>query len=239
MGTESLTSVDIRLFGHLAESFCDVNLVAVLAEMKNLVLFFQKFYEKYFGKAYFDESIMDGADSDADSDTATNDIQATKENYSWIKSNDQVNALNQFNRLPMNSPFNIKTTSNGNAYQDALKIMQSVALHCHDLQEVLVDMALEKKREDDLIATTSAGDRVGSLLNRIRMGGELNMKTSRDDSNDDSDDDDEGDDIMKKNRQRLKKLLRETKKNDELWISGVLCATIVGLLASAHAASNS
>jgi hypothetical protein len=231
LGTESLTLEDIRLFGHLAEALCDVNLVTVLAgaEMKNVIVFFQSVYQKYFGKDYLIESIAENENENASS----ND-----EKFAWIRANDRVNALNQFNRVPMNGSFKVHSSSNGDSrYKDAIEIMQTVALHCHDLQEVLKDMAMKRKEEDASLAKDSSGSKSGSLLHKWRMGGDLNMKSNKDDSDDDDDDADDADDIMKKNRNHMKKMMRQAKKNDEMWISGVVCATVVGLLAITNAAS--
>jgi len=239
LGTESLTSVDIILFGHLAEALCDVHLVTVLEEFKNLVSFFQNVYQKYFGKGYLAKLIAEDVKG-GDRDKA--------DKFGWIKANDRVNALNQFNHVPMNGSRKVSSSSsNGNEYQDAIRIMQTVALHCHDLQEVLADMALQKKQEDELLASESSGKNVGNVFQKWRMGAELKMKSSTgagssadddSDNDDDDDDDDDADDIMKKNKQHMKNMMRVAKKNDELWLSGVVCATVIGLLAASNASTD-
>ena len=88
--------------------------------------------------------------------------------------------------------------------------MQEVALHCHDLQEVLVDMAMQKKKEDASVAKYSVGkNRVGSMLHKFLMGADLKMKKGAtsaggiDEDSDEDEDEDEQDDVMKKNKQHL------------------------------------
>lgn len=229
LGTESLTVEDIRLFGHLAEALCDVNLVKALAEKKNLITFFQGVYQKYFGKDYLMESIAANENSGEDGKEKGNQ---EIESLAWIKANDRVNASNQFNRIPMNGSFKIKSAK-GDGYKDAIEIMQTVALHCHDLREVLADMALQRAEEDALKAKSSIGSKSGSLLNKWLMGGDLEMNSNNDDvpGDGDNDDADEG-----TNAKQIKQMMKEAKKNDEIWITGVICATAIGLLASSNAA---
>lgn len=223
LGTDSLTLEDIRLFGHLAEALCDVNLVTILADMNHVIVFFQSVYQKYFGTEY----LMDSIAEDKNKNASSND-----DNFAWINANNRVNALNQFNRIPMN----VQACMGGsgeNRYKDAIEIMQTVALHCNDLQEVLKDMAQQREKEDALMARDSSGASSGSMLHNWLMGADLNIHTKRGvDKNDDSDEED--DDIMKKNRKHMKNMMREAKKNDEVWISGVVCATVVALLASSN-----
>lgn len=217
LGTNALTFADIKLFGHLAEALCDVHLVTLLAEYKNLIAFFQNVYQKYFGKEYLRECISEDATTDED---LKGDATTGREGkFQWIKDNDFVNALNQFNRLPINakrtSLFKGKGVNGG--YQDAIKIMQEVALHCHDLQEVLVDMAMQKKKEDASVAKDSVGkNRVGSMLHKFLMGADLKMKkgaTSAGGIDEDSDEDeDEQDDVMKKNKQHMRNMMKKSKK---------------------------
>ncbi len=215
-----LTSADVLLFSHLAEALCDVNLIGVLAECKNLVLFFQNVYEKYFGKEYQTQMMKKKNANGVD--------------ISWIKTNNTQNALNQFNRLPLNELLVTQKVSTG-GYQDAIKIMQSVAMHCHDLQEVLADVALQKKKQDDTYGTESNPQKkkAGWMLHFLRMGGELDTKGRRNEEEDSDDDDDEdATGTSKKYKEQMKKMLRENKKNDELWMSGVLCATVIAILAA-------
>mmetsp|Transcript_18508 Transcript_18508/g.21362 ORF Transcript_18508/g.21362 Transcript_18508/m.21362 type:complete len:577 (-) Transcript_18508:129-1859(-) len=225
LDTEQLSVIDTLLFGHLAEALCDIHLVTILNEHSSLISFFQTTYETYFGKEY------------------QVDVMKKKgvKNSSWVKWNDRMNSLNQFNRIPINDVRRkIQATlaqgksDSGYAYQDAIKIMQSVALHCHDLQEVLADAALLRKQENAVYgADTVPKSMVGKWLHMFRMGADLKvLKEDKQTSNDDDNDDE--DDMMKKNKQHLRKVMKEAKKNDELWISGVICATVIGLLASTN-----
>jgi len=255
LGTKALTLADIKLFGHLAEALCDVHLVTVLAEYKNLIAFFQDVHQKYFGKGYLRDCILEDVTNDEDlRGAAANDDngKGMKGKFQWIKENDLVNALNQFNQLPMNATrthgslfrgkakvANVNVNANG-GYQDAIKIMQEVALHCHDLQEVLVDMAVQKKKDDALVAKDSIGKKgVGALMHKFLMGADLKMKKSgADDDGDNEDEDDDGDqdDIMRKNKQHMKEMMSKARKNDEIWISGVVAVTVIALLASSSGA---
>lgn len=242
----TLTSADVLLFAHLAEALCDLNLVSVLAECNNLIAFFQNVYEKYFGKGY--------------APAYQNEKKSENENensidVSWIKTNNTQNALNQFNRLPLNEFQVIQkiskvTGEGGSGYQDAIKIMQSVAMHCRDLQEVLADVALQKKKQDVIFASESNPQKkkVGWMFHILRMGGELDMKKKKNiggkdrDGNEDGDnegDEEEEEDAnadarTKEYNRRMRQFIREQKKNDELWISGAVCLAMIGLVASVN-----
>lgn len=247
----SLSSADIMLFAHLAEALCDLNLVTVLAECQNLVLFFQTVYERYFGKAYQAARIQEQQQSSRlSSSTAASapesSSSSTPSSFAWIRANNEKNAMNQFNRIPMNESSVIRKVSVGGGgtignYQDAIKIMQSVAMHCHDLQEVLADMSLQTKGERAKFASESnpEGKEVGWLFHKWRMGGDFEADKKKKKKSDGSDGDYDGNDddadgtdpgTSKKYTQQMKKLLREAKKNDELWISGVICASVIGLI---------
>lgn len=144
----------------------------------------------------------------------------------------------------------------GGQFMDAIKIMQEVALHCRDLKEVLLDMKLQKDQEEKLVAADSMGTSAGSLFCKWRMGGDIfKDKTSKNrsstrsglgkkdhtfDSNDDNaDEEEEGmDEFTKRSRQQMKKMMRQAKKNDEMWISAVIGATVIGLLASLSVSSS-
>jgi hypothetical protein len=66
------------------------------------------------------------------------------------------------------------------------------------------------------------------------MLGELSVDTN---NNDEDTDDEDGDDLMKKNRRQMKKIMKDAKKNDELWVSGVLIAAVIGLLSATSSTS--
>ncbi len=238
LDTENLSFVDVLLFGHLAEALCDIHLVPILIEYEHLISFFQSTYEKYFGKEY---------QVQVNNNYNYNNSGDSDETLSWIKWNDRMNALNQFNRIPMNdvgrkirATIDSNSGGGGGGYQDAIKIMQSVALHCHDLREVLADAALLRRQEDELYgADTVPKSLVGKWLQKVRMGADLDTKGEKkeNDNNNNKNDEADQDDITKKNEALMKKALREAKRNDELWISATICATIIGLLASANSSS--
>lgn len=221
LDTEEISLVDVLLFGHLAEALCDIHLVVALIDFKHLIAFFQKTFEKYFGKEY--QVTIAGVGGDT----------------SWIKWNDRVNALNQFNRMPMNDvERRIMETLDGGGY--AINMMQSVALHCHDLREVLADAALLRKQEDELYGVDNVPkSMVGAWLHKLRMGGELEADGLKDEDEDETKEKDptDPDDMTKKNEQLMKNVLREAKRNDELWISATAAAAIIGLVASTLSAA--
>ena len=218
LDTTKMSLVDVLLFGHLAEALCDIHLVVTLINYKYLIRFFQKTYETYFGKKYQVSYSSSSGSND-------NDI-------SWIKWNDSVNALNQFNRIPMNDvERKIRETLDSGGYQDAIKIMQSVALHCHDLREVLADATILRKQEEKLYGVDNVPKSiVGKWLHTLRMGGKLGVEEVEKGEREEKDSN--KDETTKKYEQHMKKVLREAKRNDELWISGTIVATILGLVAS-------
>jgi len=99
-------------------------------------------------------------------------------------------------------------------------------------------MTLQKQKEDETLKKGRNGNNAattrpcGWMLHKLRMGGELEVKSRSEDSDDE--DDADVDDITKKNREHMKKMKKEAKKNDELWLSGVMCATVIGLLAATN-----
>jgi hypothetical protein len=259
-GTANLTLVDIQLFGHLAEALCDVHLVTVVADYEHLIAFYQRTYETYFGRGYFDKCVSDHCEKFFSSGNVPDKDQLIiREKYQWIKDNDLVNASNQFNRVPwkdecgsMGWRVKVSKKTGGSSvngeFIDAIKIMQEVALHCRDFKEVLLDMKLQKDQEEMLVAKDSVGKSAGSLFHTWRMGGDIfkvkgksmssssglgNKDHPRDSSNDDNDDEEEDvDEFTRRSRQQMKKMMRQAKKNDEMWISAVVGATVIGLLAS-------
>mmetsp|Transcript_14690 Transcript_14690/g.27606 ORF Transcript_14690/g.27606 Transcript_14690/m.27606 type:complete len:600 (+) Transcript_14690:89-1888(+) len=257
-----LTIADIQLFGHLAEALCDIHLVTIVAEYEHLVAFYQRIYEKYFGKGYLKKCISDHYEkhTSCGKQNRLSEDQLIREQYQWIKDNDLVNASNQFNHVPLKDdcgPMGWRFKMGGGSvgggggeFMDAIKIMQEVAVHCRDLKEVLLDMKLQKDKEETLVAKDSMGKDAGSLFRKWRMGGDIfNVKgdrkstiglagknhpsrNSHDYDNNDDDDEEDADEFTKRSREQMKKMMRQAKKNDEMWISAVAGATVLGLLAS-------
>ena len=67
------------------------------------------------------------------------------------------------------------------------------------------------------------------------MGGELRDEEVEESEQEEKDSN--KDETSKKYEQHMKKVLREAKRNDELWISGTIAATIIGLVASTMSAA--
>lgn len=215
LGTEQPTTVDVMLFAHLAEALCDLHLVTILAEYENLVKFFQITYEMHFGS----------------------DAGAEEE---WTQWNNRANATNAFNHVPIGSGrAGIRTAE----YKDAIKLMQTVALHCHDLGQALADVAMARDKEDSLVQAGRNG-KAGEMFHRWRMHGTLSddkesgtasAKKNRKRAGDDTDD--EEDEMTKKNRKHMEQLKRDAKTNDELWVSGVILGSIAAYALAAASAS--
>ena len=109
-------------------------------------------------------------------------------------------------------------------------------MFCHDLHEVLADVALLRRQEDEIYGADNVPKSiVGKWLHNLRMGADLDTKLVEG-GKDDTDEADK-DDATKKNEQHMKKVLRQSKRNDELWISATICATVIGLLASSKSLS--
>ena len=212
LDTEDLSVVDILLFDHLAEALCNVHLVTILGDYDHLVAFFQKNYEKYFSKRYLQTH--------------------GQSNARWIKWNDNVNALNQFNRIPVNDvERKIRDKLSDEGYQSAFKIMQSMALHCRDLKELLKDAAHLRKEEDKLYGVDSVPkSKKGKWIQMLLMGGDLDpSKLNKSYRKDEKKNEDN---VINKNEELLKKALREARQNDELWISATIFATVLSLALS-------
>ena len=216
LGTKHLTTVDVMLFAHLAEALCDLHLVTVLSEYESLVKFFQITFEMYFG-----------------SDAGTEE--------EWMQWNNRANGSNAFNHVPIGSGrVGIRTSE----YKDAIRLMQTVALHCHDLSQALADVAMVRGMEDSL---TQAGNarKAGEMFHRWRMHGTLsdekesdNLAAKKKKRRTSVDSDDEEDEMTKKNRKHMEQLKRDAKANDELWVSGVILGSIAAdALAAASASS--
>jgi len=171
LNTTKPTLVDVYLFAHLCEALCDVHLVLVLGEYPCIVAFFQQFYEEYFGTKKGIKSQGEGEND-------------------WITWNNNMNSVNQFNRIPMGGRVVSVGEDNKKKYQDALRMMQSLALHCHDLREALADVSLqrrEEKEEAEALSTaafTAASEKgsegvvftkraAGWMFHRMRMEGNL------------------------------------------------------------------
>lgn len=216
LGTKHLTTVDVMLFAHLAEALCDLHLVTVLSEYESLVKFFQITFEMYFG-----------------SDAGTEE--------EWVQWNNRANSSNAFNHVPIGSErVGIRTAE----YKDAIKLMQTVALHCHDLGQALADVAVVRGKEASL-AQAGNNRKAGEMFHRWRMHGTLSDEKDSDTAaakkkkkrmGDDSED--EEDEMTKKNRKHMEQLKRDAKANDELWVSGVILGSIAAYALAAASASS-
>jgi len=244
LGSTSMrpTMVDTVLFAHLADALCDVHLITILSEFKSLLHFFQSMYHTYFGVKYNVPRQRSNSSKSIlpDVPTIIDDVcnKSRTQKCSWISWNDQVNGLNQFNRIPiMNDDVAMGNKSRWthsqigldrqNSYKSAIEIMQSVAIHCKDLQEILINIRVQRAEENHQRTKHS----VMETLQRWRMQGDL-LQSSNDKASNPSKrshSDDEGKESSNDMKKLLKKQYREQKRKDELWISGVLATVVAGL----------
>jgi len=241
--SNSPTHVDILLFSHLAEALCNVHLVTILAEFQNLVRFFQTIYETYFGSEYTNSFIKKSMPNN------------TNDDIRWIHWNNNVNAVNQFNQhIPIggDNDKNKERRQFMDTHKDALTIMQSIALHCHDLSEVLNDVSLQRKGEESHLGRIQKWRmKSGDLIQRLRMGGDIwknsllkihqkqtlghnrhhQARAAKEETYASKND------MARKNKEHIKKLMRDAKTNDELWMSGVLAFTVLGFLITSSSSS--
>jgi glutathione S-transferase len=189
LGTPTPSTVDCMLFEHLAEALCNVHLVIILADFPKLVQFFQTLYETHFGLADDNE---------------------------WSKWNRQENLVNAFQTLP------IETKQGGTSdrpFKNALELMQSLSVHQHNLQEVLVVMKQKRDQETRPIPIKEC-----STLYRWRMGDDLMAKSSKteEDNNKTKDETDE----TTTQQSPQEKWRKDQKYSDEVWISAVFVVSL-------------
>ncbi|KAL9178917.1 hypothetical protein ACHAXT_011890 [Thalassiosira profunda] len=249
LGTEKPTYVDVLLFAHLAEALCDVHLVLVLAKHSRLVKHFQRMHDRFFGKEYAAECAPNNRSGQGTEEVSTD----------WIQKNDAANALNAFNQIPVATSLKPKAkgpASLGEEGQDmvrAIRLMQQIAVHCHEL--ALRDAAILRMEEGAERAVLESYDRpMGSRLYRWIMGGEVSFWGSgkqksgdRDEGTNDEGDDDasrsgderekepkmEEDSKQRIYREHVKRMKRDRRTHDELWLSGVVVTVVAALVISA------
>ena len=134
--------------------------------------------------------------------------------------------------------------------------MQQLAVHCHELDESLRDAAILRMEESAERAVLESYDRsMGSRLYRWIMGGEASFWGSgkrksgdRDEGANDEGDDDasrsgderekepttEEDSKQRIYREHVKRMKRDRRTHDELWLSGVVVTVVAALVVSAY-----
>ena len=130
----------------------------------------------------------------------------------WYKWNQQQNSINQFQSLPILSDSS-KSNSEIAKFKDAFELMQRLSAREHDLQEVLT-VAAQKRQNEPRV--TSANNNSGNNFYRWRMGDDFKTKENKDEAQHD--------------HPLRKKLQREQKHNDQVWISGVLGVSVLAAL---------
>jgi len=173
LGTTMPTLLDTILFAHIAEALCDVHAITVLAPFKNLIIFFQNMYKKYFGADFKQEFLTEKIDSDQNDDL---ELQAD-----WISWNEYANAVNSFNKV------SISGSDSNERYEDSIKLIKTLALQCNDLPKTLKDTTIKRSTEDMKLFSREQGERktASNFFHKLMFGGlfqqnEFSTKTSAD-----------------------------------------------------------
>ena len=229
LGTDKPTYVDALLFSHLAEALCDVHLILVLAKHNRLVNYFHWMYKCYFGEGYIE---LWSSHSSKDQST------------DWIERNNLLNSVNAFNQVPKaNAQKQGSKTSSSNTDEldmvHAVQIMKELAVHCSELDEAIRDaVKLRTMDGKEKLVLESYNRPIGSRLYQWIMGKDVEFwgsgdKRSNEDTTDSqSDETGEDNDQNKKQNELLKRMKRDRRANDELWISGVVISVIAALVIS-------
>ncbi|KAL7536099.1 hypothetical protein ACHAXR_011244 [Thalassiosira sp. AJA248-18] len=254
LGTEKPTYIDVLLFSHLTEALCDVHLVLVLSKHSRLMKYFQWMYDQYFGEDYTaawqSRYPGEGASESADWIRKNNVVNA-------LNSFNQIPEATS----TMHSSKNIEPVDdNGHDMVHAIHLMQKMAVHCNELDEALRDAAALRTIEGQEKAVLESYHRpIGSRLYRWLMGGEIsfwgsgqskkNAEAAADDginkdSNGDHDSDSqsgdgtdrepspEEDDKQRTMREHVKRMKRDRRTHDEVWLSGVVVAVVAAFVIS-------
>ena len=230
LGTEKPTYVDALLFAHLAEALCDVHLILVLAKHTRLIKYFHWMYQCYFGEGYTE---LWSSHSSKDQST------------DWIERNNLVNSVNAFNQVPeANAKKQSSKAPSGNTDEfdmvHAVEIMKELAIHSSELDETIRDaVKLRTMDGKEKLVLESYNRPIGSRLYRWVMGNDIEFwrqsgdKRSEDTTTDFQSDETGEDNVQnKKQKELLKRMKRDRRANDELWISGVVISVIAALVIS-------
>jgi hypothetical protein len=209
LGTESPTLVDCFLWDHIMQALTDVHLVVALVDFPRLIQFTQDIWDTYqFGMA-----IDDG-----------------NPNRSWTVWNFEQNALNAFNDVPLlpkrkrhweideadQQSFHTK-------YQDAIELMKRISVQ--PLQETLQAAKAARERTMRLESQRRRQQRnqkSGSTWYRWRMGDTLFAQQHSQTTS--------GGGTASKTTPNEEKLIRDYKRNDEIWIASVAVTTAVAII---------
>ncbi len=112
LGTDKPALVDALLWAHLAEAFCDVHLVVLLASYPRIVNYFQDMYQTYFPSSK----------------------ETSETGCTWMKWNDHQNLSNAFQKVPTLSESDAIQRS---TFKDAVDLMKKTSLQRQNLQEFL------------------------------------------------------------------------------------------------------
>jgi len=224
LGTEKPTYVDALLFAHLAEALCDVHLILVLAKHNRLVNYFHWMYKCYFGEGYTE---LWSSHSSKDQST------------DWIERNNLLNAVNAFNQVPEANAQKKSSKISSDEFDmvHAIQIMKELAVHCSELDVAIRDaVKLRTMDGKEKLVLESYSRPIGSRLYQWIMGKYVEFWGSLDRRSEDTTDfqsDETGEDNDQNNKQKLlKRMKRDRRANDELWISGVVISVIAALVIS-------
>ena len=154
-----------------------------------------------------------------------------------------MNGVNAFNQVPeANSKKQSSKTSSSNGDEfdmvHAIQIMKELAVHCSELDKAIRDaVKLRTMDGKEQLVLESYNRPIGSRLYQWIMGKDLEFGGSEDKRSEDttefqSDETDEENDQNNKQKELLKRMKRDRRANDELWISGVVISVIAALVIS-------
>jgi Glutathione S-transferase, C-terminal domain len=142
-------------------------------------------------------------------------LDSLVENSDWGKWNRNQNESNAFQQIPiMKSTWSSRSTTGTPKFKDAVELMESLTLQNDDLHVVLTTAKTKRDREP----WPEPNRPTETLLYRWRMGEDLEMKKGAKNSKE------EPENALRK------KLMRDQIRNDQMWISGVLGASIIAIL---------
>lgn len=130
LSTPQPTLVDALLWAHLAEALCDVHLVVLLADFPLLVQYFQHIHKTYFA-------------------TTTPSNQSD-----WQVWNQYQNHCNAFLSTPLEitkTTFPTISSTDGEQFQGALKLMKSMSVQEENLLDVLQKAKAAREEQNGLV----------------------------------------------------------------------------------------
>jgi hypothetical protein len=207
LGTESPTIVDCFLWDHIMQALTDVHLVVVLADFPRLIQFTQEIWDTYqFGMAIDDGNPY----------------------RSWTVWNFEQNALNAFNDVPLLPKRSRRweiiepdQQSVYTQYQDAIELMKRISIQ--PLQETLQAVKAVRERTMRLETQQKRPRKSGWTWYRWRMGDTFFPQPHSQGMSG-------GSATSSKPTSNEEKLIRDYRRNDEIWMASVAVTTAAAII---------